>query len=347
MAPTSLATVSSSSDLYIQYRPAESVIQAIALVAIMVTAISSNTINILIVLRNSSMQTPRYLFILNLACGDLGIALLAMPFSLVTAVAREWVLGDALCQLHGFLGSLFFCISIFTLTIMSIEQYYALVKPFARTITLRRARGMILAVWALAALLSMGPVFGWGHFAFNSTTLACGVAYPKSSVERLYLLFLVFLAFVSPLLIMGYAFVRIFVAVRQHSARIAKYTSGGHEVMKLQRRITLTLLLVLVVFMICWGPFVLLIALANGGTPVSQLPYGLGVAAYWCGFFNSSLNPIIYIIRNDKFREGYVDILTELWYGLRCQEPPANLDKNHFQNILVTQSENQKPDLNT
>lgn len=313
----------------IQYLPIEAAFQATSLILIMLVAIAANTMNIIVVYRNSNMQTPRYMFIINLACGDLGVTLLSMPFSLVTCISRRWIMSDSFCKLHGFLGSFFFCLSIFTLTIMSIEQFYALVKPLSRTITIRRAWYMIAFVWIFSTVLSLGPVLGWGHFAYNSSTLACGVAYPRSTSERIYLLFLVLVAFVITLLIMAVAFIRIFFAVRKHTQRIARYTTGGLEVMRLQRRITFTLLLVLLMFVLCWLPFVFLIVLATQNTGVAKLPYGLGVAAYWCGFLNSSINPIIFVIRNDRFREGYRDILSEVWYGLQCKRPPK-LKKPHF-----------------
>lgn len=307
---------------YIQYLPIEAAFQAFSLIIIMLVAIAANTMNIIVVYRNSNMQTPRYMFIMSLAVGDLGVTLLSMPFSLVTCISRRWIMSDSLCQLHGFLGSFFFCVSIFTLTIMSIEQYYSLVKPLSRTITIRRAWYMIAAAWILSTLLSVGPEVGWGHFEYNSSTLSCGVAFPRSTLEKMYLLFLVLIAFVITLLIMAYAYIRILLTVRKHTDRIARYTKGGLEVMRLQRRITYTLLLVLLVFILCWLPFVFLIVLATRNTSVKELPYGLGVAAYWCGFFNSSVNPIIFVIRNDRFREGYREILSEIWYGLQCKRPP-------------------------
>ena len=307
---------------YIQYLPIEAAFLAVSLIIIMLVAIAANTMNIIVVYRNSNMQTPRYMFIMNLAVGDLGVTLLSMPFSLVTCISRRWIMSDSLCQLHGFFGSFFFCVSIFTLTIMSIEQYYSLVKPLSRAITIRRAWYMIAAAWILSTILSIGPEVGWGHFEYNSSTLSCGVAFPRSTLEKMYLLFLVLIAFVITLLIMAYAYIRILLAVRKHADRIARYTKGGLEVMRLQRRITYTLLLVLLVFILCWLPFVFLIVLATRNTSVKELPYGLGVAAYWCGFFNSSVNPIIFVIRNDRFREGYREILTEIWYGLQCKRPP-------------------------
>lgn len=318
-----------TSETFIQYLPIEAVFQAASLILIMLVAIVANTMNIIVVFRNSNMQTPRYMFIMNLASADLGVTLLSMPFSLVTCISRRWIMSDSFCTLDGFLGSFFFCISIFTLTIMSIEQYYTLVKPLSRAITIRRAWYMIATVWIFATLVSLGPVLGWGHFAYNSRTLACGVGYPRTTSERLYLLFLVLVAYMITMLIMAFAYIRIFFAVRKHTNRIAKYTKGGLEVMKLQRRITYTLLLVLLVFVLCWLPFVFLIVLATKNTGADNLPYGLGVAAYWCGFFNSSINPIIFVIRNDRFREGYRDILSTVWYGLQCKRPPR-LTKPHF-----------------
>ncbi|XP_068743562.1 neuropeptide FF receptor 2-like [Montipora capricornis] len=314
--------LNSNSSYYIQYLPTEAAFQASSLIVIMLVAITANTMNIIVVYRNSNMQTPRYMFIMNLAVGDLGVTLLSMPFSLVTCIARKWIMSDSLCKLHGFLGSFFFCVSIFTLTIMSIEQYQALVRPLSRSITIKRAWYMIASMWIISAMLSMGPLLGWGHFDYNSTTLSCGVAYPVSTFDRLYLLILVLLAYVIPLLSMAYAYMRILFAVRKHTDRISRYTTGGLEVMRLQRRITYTLLLVLLVFLLCWLPFVCLIVLATRNTRVTDIPYGLGVAAYWCGFFNSSVNPIIFVIRNDRFREGYRDILREVWYGFQCKRPP-------------------------
>ena len=89
---------------YIQYLPIEAAFQAMSLIIIMLVAIAANTMNIIVVYRNSNMQTPRYMFIMSLAVGDLGVTLLSMPFSLVTCISRRWIMSDSLCQLHGFLG---------------------------------------------------------------------------------------------------------------------------------------------------------------------------------------------------------------------------------------------------
>ena len=56
---------------YIQYLPIEAAFQAVSLIIIMLVAIAANTMNIIVVYRNSNMNTPRYMFIMSLSVGDL------------------------------------------------------------------------------------------------------------------------------------------------------------------------------------------------------------------------------------------------------------------------------------
>ena len=82
---------------YIQYLPIEAAFQAVFLILIMLVAIAANTMNIIVVYRNSNMQTPRYMFIMNLAVGDLGVTLLSMLFSLTYIalfVNAGWQMGS-------------------------------------------------------------------------------------------------------------------------------------------------------------------------------------------------------------------------------------------------------------
>ena len=63
-----------TSETFIQYLPIEAVFQAASLILIMLVAIVANTMNIIVVFRNSNMQTPRYMYIMNLASAALGVA---------------------------------------------------------------------------------------------------------------------------------------------------------------------------------------------------------------------------------------------------------------------------------
>ena len=47
------------------------------------------------------------------------------------------------------------------------------------------------------------------------------------------------------------------------------------------------------------------IAVAVSVQSRDELPHGLGIAAYWCGFLNSAVNPYLIGLRSEKFHEAF------------------------------------------
>ena len=134
---------------------------------IMLLAIFGNMTLIVTICRTSSLRTRTNMFILNLACADVGVALLCMPFSIITSFTRDWIFGDSLCQLNGFMNILFEVSSLFTLTAISIEKYFSIVKPMAVVITTRLAWTMVATTWLTALVLATIPLTGFIAFDFK------------------------------------------------------------------------------------------------------------------------------------------------------------------------------------
>jgi len=141
---------------------------ASALGFVMLLAIFGNVTLIAAILRSSRLSTRTNLFILNLACADVGVALLCMPFSIVTCFSRDWIFGYSLCQLNGFVNILFEGCSLFTLTAISIEKYFSIVKPMSGVITTRLAWIMVAVTWIAALILASIPLTGFIAFDFKA-----------------------------------------------------------------------------------------------------------------------------------------------------------------------------------
>ena len=139
-----------------------------ALGVVMLFAMFGNITLIVTISRNSKLRTRTNMFILNLACADLGVALLCMPFSIITCFTRDWIFGNILCQLNGFMNIVFEASSLFTLTAISIEKYFFIVKPMTAVITTRVAFTMVATTWITALALATIPLTSFITFEFKT-----------------------------------------------------------------------------------------------------------------------------------------------------------------------------------
>ena len=302
-----MVTNSSSKSRSVLFTETESIIQTCTLSFIMFSIIVGNIFVLVILQKNNKMRTPQYLLVANLAVGDTGVGFLCVPFTLITALYQgKWKLGEVACQYHAFAVATFFISTILTITTMTIEKYFSLVRPLSRFMTVKRTKYAMAAIWIISLIISVFPFLNFGRYGFNHSTLSCGIAYPDTTLEKLYLILPLVLGFIVPLTVMVFSFTRIFIAVLQHSRRIEQHTKGtsaGTDVIHLQKHLTITIILILVVFVVSWTPFFILVTLAQANSDVTELPSGLGVIAYWLGYFGSAWNPIIYVTRNRYFRD--------------------------------------------
>ena len=131
-----------------------------ALLAIMVVSVIGNSLVIIVIIRNRGMRTRTNLFLCSLAVADLLCSLLAMPFSLATAIRAEWIFDRALCLATGFMAPLFVVASIHTLMYISVHRFVTVRNPHSRAMTQRRIVGMIAAAWAWSILASAVSISG-------------------------------------------------------------------------------------------------------------------------------------------------------------------------------------------
>lgn len=101
------------------------------------------------------------LLVLNLAVAD-GFVLLSAPLFLrFLAGGKGWEFGSAACKLVHYLSSVNMYVSIYLISLMSMDRWLAVTKPFVsqRMRTKQSLLFLLLGVWVLAFVLSIPMAF--------------------------------------------------------------------------------------------------------------------------------------------------------------------------------------------
>ena len=300
-----------TSDAYYLSNFTESEELALALILgiIIVLALFGNFGMIIVLFQNDKMWNSTNMLIGNLAFSSIFVSIFCMPFSLISVINGEWPFEEgAVCQFNAFNTSGLLLATIWTHTMISVDKYFYVVKPFSRVMTTRNAWKMIGIIWLLAILMSVVPLFNFGKFAYNGTTMVCGLGFPKSKTDRLYLFILAIVGFVAPILVISYVYIRVSLAVQKHTKRIQTSTVCSLDVVKLQKRLIHTVVSSFACFLLCWVPFFVFVLLAMKLKSADNIPHGMGVAAYWCSYLNNALNPLIICSMSKRFGDGLIDI---------------------------------------
>ncbi|CAF0836866.1 unnamed protein product [Didymodactylos carnosus] len=209
---------------------------ALVLSSIVVLCICGNILVILAVFTFRPLRTVQNFFIVSLAFSDMLVAVLVMPFHIVTHIIKRWIFGQIFCQIFAALDILLCTSSILNLCAIALDRYWAISDPikYARQRTIRRVLAMIVIVWILSATISIPPVItailGSSELQ-NFNQWQC-----ELSKHKLYVLYSACGSFYIPAIIMTAMYAQVFFKTRQRfreraraAAKLANVTKTIHK----------------------------------------------------------------------------------------------------------------------
>lgn len=258
--------------------------------------------------------TVAEIYLSNLAAADL-VLMCSLPFWAVNIYNNfEWPFGNFMCKIVNAGIKINIYCSIYFLALVSIDRYIALVHTLSHG-RMRRpkyAKLGCLLTWGFGLLLSI-PTFIFREVTYfpEYGVNACYLEYPNFIVEILSDWMLMILSFIIPFLIILFCTLRIIRALKKQSIE-------RNNAEKTEQKATTLVLVVLLAFLICWVPFHIVTLLhtlmrthvLEGCHLSNALDIGNQIFTY-LGFFNSVLNPVLYVIVGKNFRKKVRELMKQ------------------------------------
>uniref|UniRef100_A0A4W6E8H7 Galanin receptor 2a n=1 Tax=Lates calcarifer TaxID=8187 RepID=A0A4W6E8H7_LATCA len=267
---------------------AESVVISLGFSLIFLVGTVGNSLVLAVLFRNGQMNTKTTnLFILNLGIADLCFIVFCVPFQATIYTLDEWVFGPVVCKVVHFIIFLTMYASIFTLTAVSLDRYLAICYPLrSREMrTPKNALTSICLVWALALVFS-GPYLSYYTQMDLVGTVVCIPAWeskPRIIMDVCTFIF----GYLIPVLVLS-------------------LTYDMSESRRAKRKVTKMIIIVAILFCLCWLPHHLVIlCMWFGRFPLNHTTYILRILSHLVAYTNSCLNPIVYALVSKHFRKGF------------------------------------------
>lgn len=310
----------------------------ITLSFLMVVGLLGNISAICVYMSSRRLRLPQNAFVVSLAVTDC-VMVLSAPIVIANLHSEALHQSTGACLAVVLAFRLASSLGMVTIAAIGIVRYLSIVHPKTRAAVFTWARCVtgVVAVWVYAgSLTSLLLLPRVSSYAYNPQMFLCLVNHSNQA----YNITTVVLIYVLSVLLLAYSYSRIYATVRQSSRRIhttvAVSSVTGTRLngdarkkewlrMADETRLAIQLMLIFVVFVVCWSPYLLTSALIHGVLHWSlpQPVYNFFLVSI---LFNSAVNPIIYLCYNRVYREELLHrflIICCYWSRRPNQTAPA------------------------
>ncbi|KAF7215800.1 chemerin-like receptor 2 [Nothobranchius furzeri] len=245
-------------------------------------------------------KTTNSVWLLNLAIADF-VFVLFLPFY-IDYILRDfhWDFGLAMCKINSFVSVMNMYASVLFLTVLSVDRYVSLVHLnwSRRHRTVHRAWLMCGCIWAMAALLSCPALIFRDTLRLHDHVLC----YNNFHMQNGYKAAMIHITIVTIRTTVGFLLPLTAISVTGILLSIKVRNSGGSVHMS---SFSKTVTAVILAFFLCWAPFhafsLMELSIHSSVYLHHILKSGFPLATS-LGFFNSCINPLLYILLGKKVR---------------------------------------------
>ena len=276
------------------HKPEHIIASSAGIMFLIVISLLGNSIVCLAVYHTRTLQTHINYFIVSLAISDIIVASISMPLWMTFEITKFQGLPQGISVEYLIKGWTFIDIiagvaSISNLVAISYERYLSIRSPLShrRCMTNRSIFWAAMIVWAYAIVIGSTYLLLWTW---------------KGRI-----VFVAIMGFTLPLFFIIFAYLRVFCVVR----KVPKEIISRRE----NRRVSQTVCLIIMAFLICWTPFFIVSLLGqycqSCGVYIQKHQW-IRSLVKWLHYLNSCCNPFIYCIFNAHYKEAFKFLIRKL-----------------------------------
>ncbi|CAB3399461.1 unnamed protein product [Caenorhabditis bovis] len=283
--------------------------------------------------------------------------LLCVPFTAVDYAVPTWIFPEWMCSMINFFQHTSAYCSVWTLTLMAFDRYLAVVYP-VESMTLRTPKNTMIAlvvvyIIIMASQIPVGRMHGIYEYNFimeqRSTCAILSIATETASPLEAKTYFMTFNVFgyVLPLGISVFLYWRMLrrlwytprpglsTPTMNPNTAFSSSSSlrGRPEARRAKKKVTRLVLCVLIIWALCWLPLNVCFFMSGIAYPQSLVfSYGIimvvvQISSQVLAYMNSCLNPILYALMSENFREGFIRVLKKIIYTISCRRYCTSVNK--------------------
>lgn len=267
-----------------------------------------NSLVVIVVAANPTMRSTTNILIINLAVADLLFVILCIPFTATDFVLPFWPFGNFWCKMVQYLIIVTAYASVYTLVLMSLDRYLAVVHPIS-SMSWRTENHAIIAIciaWAMIFAISTPAFFVHGEFqdmdgSSSENLTACRIL-PQYNWPLFQMSFFL-MSYLLPLMLICFFYICMLIRLWR-TDRVSAESRRG------RKRVTRLVFVVVGVFAFCWCPIqVILVTKSLDVYPLTSATIMVQIASHILAYTNSCVNPILYAFLSDSFRKAFRKII--------------------------------------
>ena len=276
---------------------------------------------------NVSLRTSTNYFIVNMAVSDLLSALTNWPLYAIEGMQSgkhlfEGSIATFVCKFAMYSRSISQAVSVLSLTLIVVDRFIAIVRPFHATRITKRCRAMLLLSTWLFSLSCGFPYIWFPKIVQEGRQTFCRFSWGKKELLSIFYTVGFVIFYCVPLTMITILYSKIMKCLRQTGPTDDTQQSVAIRNRQQNQIVMKVFISIVAAFFLCWTPLcvylLLKVVFPSVFTKDSCMLF-LGLFYYIFPSLSTAVNPVILFVSSSRFSKALRDMFCSLTCQLSCR----------------------------